>query len=285
MPKKSQAKTKSTKKNNVSNIKTEKNSIWDIFKFGESYTSLILGIIVVIVATVTLLSFVKGKNTFTNTSSVNQQSVAMQLRPTDQINLTPEITKVPTITEQIKPSIVVKKVAIATAIPTKAKTVTKTAVVKATATPAPVIAKKVNSNQAHTQTIKGSTYTIANGDTLWSIAEKKYKSGYNWVDIQKANKILNPDILYAGTKLILPSVTPKIATVISTDKVVTKTVNTVQQATKISGNNYTVVRGDTLWDISVRAYGDGYAWTKIARVNNLYNPNLIHPGNKFIIPR
>src|SRR6266700_1648836 len=43
--------------------KETKTSLLDFLKFGESYTSLILGIIVVIVATVLLLSFVKTRGT------------------------------------------------------------------------------------------------------------------------------------------------------------------------------------------------------------------------------
>ncbi|HUV71729.1 MAG TPA: LysM peptidoglycan-binding domain-containing protein [Clostridia bacterium] len=46
-----------------------------------------------------------------------------------------------------------------------------------------------------------------------------------------------------------------------------------------------MVKGDTLWDISVRAYQDGYRWVEIAEANNLSNPNIIHPGNALTIPR
>ena len=53
----------------------------------------------------------------------------------------------------------------------------------------------------------------------------------------------------------------------------------------IEGNTYTVQKGDTLWDISVRAYGDGYRWVEIAEANNLANPDLIHSGNEFVLPR
>lgn len=53
----------------------------------------------------------------------------------------------------------------------------------------------------------------------------------------------------------------------------------------ITGDKYTVETGDTLWDIAQRAYGDPFKWTEIAKANNLANPNLIHRGNEFIIPR
>jgi len=120
------------------------------------------------------------------------------------------------------------------------------------------------------------TYTVKQGDYLWAIAEKVYGSGYNWVDLASANKLENPGILYAGTKLIIPDVKPKMVTVQK---------NPVQNSNPITGSSYTVVKGDYLWDIAVRAYGDGYKWTEIAKANNLVNPSLIFSGNVLRLPR
>ena len=47
---------------------------------------------------------------------------------------------------------------------------------------------------------------------------------------------------------------------------------------------YTVVPGDTLWGIAVTFYGDGTRYPEIAAANNIENPNLIFPGQTFIIP-
>jgi len=120
------------------------------------------------------------------------------------------------------------------------------------------------------------TYTVKAGDYLWSIAEKLYGSGYNWVDLASANNLQNPSVLYAGTKLIVPDVKPKMITVQN---------NPVQSPSPITENSYTVVKGDYLWNIAVRAYGDGYKWTEIARANNLTNPSLIFSGNVLKLPR
>ena len=59
----------------------------------------------------------------------------------------------------------------------------------------------------------------------------------------------------------------------------------VSRTMRIVEETYTVVEGDSLWDIAVRSYGDGYQWVKIAKANNLANPDLIYPGNVFKIPR
>lgn len=47
---------------------------------------------------------------------------------------------------------------------------------------------------------------------------------------------------------------------------------------------YTVVPGDTLWGISELFYGTGTRYPEIAAANGIENPNLIFPGQVFIIP-
>lgn len=117
-------------------------------------------------------------------------------------------------------------------------------------------------------------YVVKTGDNLWKIAEEIYGSGYNWVDLAKENNLKNPNILVPGQELKVPKVEPRVIT-----KQQPKT------PSPIEGDTYTVVKGDNLWTIAVRAYGDGYQWVKIARENNLANPNLIHAGNVLKIPR
>jgi nucleoid-associated protein YgaU len=287
MPKNSQAKSKKSKTERQEKIAEQKNSFWDIFKFGESYTSLILGIIVVIVATITLITFVKGKDNVTKlTEGINettlkaQEAASESAVPSQAQNLPKE--------EHINPTKIADKVD-----KTSQKEVAKKPTLKPTvinkqdnkiAAANDVAKKDVTKNE-----ISGSQYIVVGGDTLWDIAEKKYKSGYNWVDIQKANKLTNANQLNVGQKLTLPSVKAKIATTTGNEKQMkaeaSQTGKSDIQAAKISGNNYTVVRGDSLWDISVRAYGDGYEWPKIAAANKMINPRLIHAGNKLNIPR
>lgn len=44
--------------------------------------------------------------------------------------------------------------------------------------------------------------------------------------------------------------------------------------------SYDINRGDTLWDISTRLFGDGKYWPKVWALNNSHitNPHLIRPG-------
>jgi len=125
----------------------------------------------------------------------------------------------------------------------------------------------------------GSTYyVVKDNDSLWNISTNLYNDGYKWNEIAKLNNLVNPDLIYKGDKLLLPEKTPS-----SLGQVMQNEVK--QNPATIMGNAYTVVRDDTLWDIAVRAYGDGYRWVDIAKVNNLANPDLIFSGNVFKIPR
>jgi len=123
------------------------------------------------------------------------------------------------------------------------------------------------------------THTVVAGETLWSIAEKYYESGYNWVDIAQENKLANAGLIESGQKLSIPDVPAKLATAEKQE------ITSGSGETAISGSTYEVVKGDSLWKIAVRAYGDGYRWVEIAKENELLNPNIIHAGNILILPR
>lgn len=142
-----------------------------------------------------------------------------------------------------------------------------------TTLPTGVTSERAGSKQLPT------THTVAAGETLWKISETYYQSGYNWVDISEANELASPGKIETGQVLSIPNVEAKTATVSTPEQ------TELAPEVSISGSTYTVVKGDSLWDISVRAYGDGYKWVEIARENKLVNPNLIHSGNILILPR
>lgn len=127
------------------------------------------------------------------------------------------------------------------------------------------------------QATTAESVTVKVGDNLWKIAEIRYGSGYNWVDIAKENKLKNANQIEVGMKLALPKVEARILT---KAKVAEK-----PQAITISGDSYTVVKGDNLWSICVRAYGDGYKWSEVAKANQLANPGRILVGQVIKLPR
>ena len=98
---------------------------------------------------------------------------------------------------------------------------------------------------------------------------------------------LNEDSQTAGSD----SNTDTDETVAASDESVSNWQATNYQEGDISGENYTVKSGDTLWEIAEARYGSGFDWTKILEANKdsiSYLPNgsqaLIVPGQVLNLP-
>lgn len=150
---------------------------------------------------------------------------------------------------------------------------------------------KITEEAPETAQENTNSYVVKEGDSLWTVAEQTYGTGYAWPEIAKANSLSNADHLEAGTKLVLPEKEAVLksvgATQTVTEKAQTDSAETVVQPSveKISGDSYVVQRGDTLWNIAERAYNDPYKWSEIAAYNNLENPHLIFSGNTIKLQR
>lgn len=99
-------------------------------------------------------------------------------------------------------------------------------------------------------------YTVQKGDTLSGIAAK---FGTTYQKIAADNGIANPNLIYPGTTL----------------KIYTTGGNSSSNVV-----DYAVRKGDTLSAIAARY---GTTWQKIAKDNNLANPNLIFLGQRLKI--
>ena len=120
-------------------------------------------------------------------------------------------------------------------------------------------------------------YKVKKGDSLWKIALAEYNDGYSWTKIATANNLKNPSDLNVNQELVLPKIESKEKVALTETKI-----DSVTQ-----GSEYKVIKGDSLWKISVKAYGDGYQWTKIWEENRtkLNSPNGLEIGMMLTIPK
>ncbi|MBI1336827.1 MAG: LysM peptidoglycan-binding domain-containing protein [Phycisphaera sp.] len=119
-----------------------------------------------------------------------------------------------------------------------------------------------------------STYTIQQGDTLTSIALKRYGSERYMVDIAQANPLVDPTRLKIGQVIKLPTIQPQASEntpPTSDDQVVI----------------YSVRSGDTLSTIAKQYYGNTAEWSRIYQANRSQigsNPDRLSAGMKLVIP-
>lgn len=68
-------------------------------------------------------------------------------------------------------------------------------------------------------------------------------------------------------------------------KKVTKSSSTTKSKNPTAPTSYTIKKGDTLWGIAKRVYGDGSKYKKIVSANSsIKNPNLIYVGQVIVLP-
>lgn len=115
----------------------------------------------------------------------------------------------------------------------------------------------VSDQTSNTVNLDTNKYVVIKGDTLWSISEKLTGNGFNWKQLADENSISSPYVIEVGQELV-----------VSNDQINTNT--------KI--NEYTVKKGDNLWNIAINIFGDGYKWINISKDNNITNPNVILVG-------
>lgn len=108
------------------------------------------------------------------------------------------------------------------------------------------------------QTSSETIYIVKKGDTLSGIASRH---GTTYQVLASYNGISNPNLIRVGQVIKIPN-------------------GTMSHITNTSSRTYIVKSGDTLSSIA-KKYGTTYQ--KIAKDNNISNPNKIYPGQKLII--
>lgn len=125
-------------------------------------------------------------------------------------------------------------------------------------------------------------YTVKEGDTLYIIAMNYYGDGFKYAELVKVNNIQDPDYIETGQILEIPKL-ENIAQAV--DIGTGGAVNQTAWGEKITGDVYTVQKGDWLSKIAGRAYGDIYQFDKIVKTNNIQNSDSIEEGAVLKIPR
>ena len=126
---------------------------------------------------------------------------------------------------------------------------------------------------------KLTSYTIANGDSLWKIAVKQYGDSniQEHVDaIVAANPTLDADNLKVGAKINLP---PKQTSV---NRLPAK-----EQAKLLDNGLYEVKKGDTLSSIAKKQLGDANRWREIYDLNreHIADPSMLFTGTQLRLPK
>ena len=170
-----------------------------------------------------------------------------------------------------------------------------------------------NGVETNQNSLDNSFYTVKNGDTLRSVAEKIFGDPEKYKNLMELNGLTRP-VIFAGQILRLPNsensetfsyrVVPgdtlwKLAerflgygpryNEIMSENGLTNDMIYPGQILRIkaeNGNNsapYIVKKGDTLWKIAQNTLGNGNRYTEIMKLNNLKNGDLA-VGQKLIIP-
>jgi LysM repeat protein len=118
-----------------------------------------------------------------------------------------------------------------------------------------------------------TTYVVQPGDTLSKIAAQY---GVTVQAIAEANNIVNPNLIHAGQRLVIPGVDGPVSGTTSPQPTAA-----AGGGTATGNQTYVVQPGDTLSAIAVRFRVTVQA---IVQANNIANPSLILSGQTLIIP-
>ena len=112
------------------------------------------------------------------------------------------------------------------------------------------------------------TITVKTGDSLWKISKQYLGGGSRWQELLAANpSVTVPTRVLPGTVLKLPAV---VGTSITPGN---------------SASQVKIQKGDSLWKIALRQFGNGGSWTCLAQANpGLRDANEIFAGQTLLLP-
>lgn len=132
------------------------------------------------------------------------------------------------------------------------------------------------SNQPASDVVPATTYTVARGETLGTIAKK---NGISKADLAAANNLRAGSALREGQKLIIPSKATHMAAAPAAEPA--EAPEAEAKAAPGESTHHVVKPGETLGVIA-RHYGVKQG--DIAVANNITDPKRIQPGQDLVIP-
>lgn len=210
--------TKKTKKATTKNTKSSTVKE-NYFNFGESYTSLILGIVVVIIASILLISFVRNSGQVSPIQEDKPDISATSIGPKDEESSEANHSRHTVEAGEGLWQIAEERygsgynwvdIARANNISNPDQIVAGVVIVLPDVEPKQrTIVDAVQSARENlaqrADRIEASSYTVQEGDTLWSIAERKYGDGFVYAQIVTENRISNPQLIEVGQTIRLPN--------------------------------------------------------------------------------
>ncbi len=125
-------------------------------------------------------------------------------------------------------------------------------------------------------------HIVQKGETLSAISQRYYGTSGRWKEILKANRdvLLDPRLLMPDMKLTIPAV----ANAAGQDRR-SRTLSS-QTADSADARVHTVRRGETLYKIAEKYYGDGGRWKQLRDANSsvVSDPQDLQAGIKLRVP-
>jgi LysM repeat protein len=127
------------------------------------------------------------------------------------------------------------------------------------------------------------TYTVRSGDTLSSIAQRFYGSTADWTWLYHVNSgaVHNPNVLYVGQVLKLPSDPPANAASYAPKHAKTATTAVLtSSATELSGT-LSCTGLEALWEAAGGSHGEAFMAAEIAMAESGGNQYALSPTNDY----
>lgn len=132
------------------------------------------------------------------------------------------------------------------------------------------------------------THVVRSGETLSAISKKYYGTTANWQAILEANAnvVREPRDLRPDMKLVIPATSALMASVPSSLPEQRSVLSARAPEASSSARSHAVVKGDTLFRIALKYYGDGSRYRDVLAANRalVSKPQDLRPGMKLVIP-